>query len=460
MRRPDGADPDGADRDRDAGRATTIRAWQAIHTVATYTVARLVLGGLTGVVISRTLGPAGRGDYTVLLTIATIAVSAGHLSIEQAHAALWPRVHSRAVFAANSLMLGPIVGSLSALAAATVIVVLGPGVVPVPSLGLLALALVTVPCGVTGRYLDNVLILRARVDWVNWSGLIGAVAQCTACVLLAVVDRLSVAWAVAAWLLCATLPLVVLIHAVRPRPRDRDLLLARRALAMGLRYHLGIVALFLLFRVDALILGALRSNAAVGYYALAVSLAELTRIAADAVGQVTMTRQLDGDHVAAAVLTFKAARLTGLLSLGSAGVMCAVAPLVVPAVFGAAFSGSIGPLIGLVPGMCALGVIRTIGSFLLRLDRPLLMSSTSMAALLVNVLLNLIMIPRFGAVGCAVSASIGYGVLAATQAAWLLRATRMPARLLLPGRDDVRYLCAALGSAWASVRTFAPQRGP
>src|SRR5919197_1829512 len=324
----------------------SVRAGQAIHTLVTYAFARLVLGGLTGVVVSRTLGPEGRGDYAVLLTIATIAMSAGHLSIEQSHAALWPRAPNRAGIAANSLLLGPIVGALSALAAAAVVVVLGPGVLSVSGQALLAMALLTVPCGVTGLYLNNVLILRARIEWVNWSGLLGAACQCLACVLPASAGRLTVAWAVAAWVLGAAMPLILLIPAVRLRLGDRRLRLARCALALGLRYHLGILALFLLFRVDVLILGALRSNAAVGQYALAVSLAELTRVAADSVAQVTLTRQLDGDRDSAAALTFRAARLTGLLSVGSAALMCAAAPLLVPAVFGPAFSGSIAPLIG------------------------------------------------------------------------------------------------------------------
>jgi O-antigen/teichoic acid export membrane protein len=434
------------------------RARQAAHTLMTYAIARSVLGGLTGVVISRALGPEGRGEYAILLTIATIAVSAGHLSIEQSHASLWTRAPNRDAIAANGLLLGPLVGSASALFAAAIVMILGPRLVPLPNHRLLAMALLTVPCGVTLRYLNNVLVLRARVEWVNWSGLLGAACQCLACGLPAAIGRMSVAWAVAAWVTSAVMPLIVLIPAVRPRLRDRHMPLARRALATGLRYHVGIVALFLLFRVDVLILGALRSSAAAGVYSLAVSLAELTRVAADSVAQVTLARQMKGDHDAAAALTIRTARLTGLLSLGSAGLMCAAAPLVVPFVFGPGFAGSIAPLACLLPGMWALGVIRTIGSFLVRLDRPWLMSSMSIAALVVNVVLDLALIPRFGVMGCAVAAGIGYGVLALMQINWLLRATRTPAHRLIPGLDDARRLSTAMASVWASARTRVPQR--
>jgi O-antigen/teichoic acid export membrane protein len=132
--------------------------------------------------------------------------------------------------------------------------------------------------------------------------------------------------------------------------------------------------------------------------------------------------------------------------------LCAAAPLLIPLIFGSAFAHSVAPLLALAPGMWALGMARPSSAFLLRLERPLLMSAMSMAALSVNVGLNLALIPRFGVVGCAIAASVGYGALAAMQAGWLLHATGTPVRRLLPGRDDARSLAAAVGTAWAALR--------
>lgn len=422
----------------------SVRARQVAHTLTTYAFTRVVLGGLTGVIVSRALGPAGRGHYAVLLALATLVVSIGHLSVDQSQTALWPRSPARSAIAANSALLGPLVGGGAAAAAGLVVV--RSGVVAVPSDRLLAAALLTVPCGVTVLYLGNVLILRGQIHWVNRSGLLGAAAQWSACVLAAVTGRLSLGCAVAAWTLCATVPLVVLVPAVRPRLRDRDLGLARDALGIGLRYHVGVVALVLLFRVDVLILGHLAISAAVGVYALAVSLAELTRVAADSVAQVAMSRQMEDDRAAAAAFTVRAVRFAAILSAGSMLLMCVTAPVLVPVVFGTGFTGGVRCLYALAPGMWALGVLRPATAFLVRLGRPLIMSSTSLAALLVNVGLNLVLIRRHGAMGCAVAASAGYGTLAVAQIGWLLHATGTPLRRLRPGLEDLRSLMSALGT--------------
>lgn len=414
-------------------------ARQVIHTVFTRAV-MLLVGALVSVVIARSLGPEGRGAYFVIITIATTAISLGHLSVEQAQARLWTRPESRSGLSANSVLLGMSVGVLSALGTAVVTTALGPQVMPVPSRGLLAVALLAIPCSMTVLYLNNILVLRARVEWINWSGLCAGVVHCVALVVLAGAGSLSPGWVVVMWVVSQTLPLSILIPVARPRLRSRDLCLARRELGMGLRYHTGLVSLFLLFRVDVLMLNAMMTNAAVGLYSLAMTLIELTRVTVDSIAQVALPRQMEGDHDSAAAFTARTARLTLLFATGSVGLMCAVAPIVVPAVYGAAFAGSIPPLLGLAPGLVVLGGTRTVAAFLLRLDRPVAMSAISVTALAVNVILNLILIPAYGIVGCAVASSIGYGVLGGLQVTWFLRATRLSLGRVLPGREEIRYL--------------------
>jgi O-antigen/teichoic acid export membrane protein len=406
----------------------------------TYAAARVALGALTGTMITRMLGPEGRGTYMLVVTVATIAGCVGHLSIEYSHVSLWARASNRAAIAANSLLLGPVMGGLCALGTAVVVMVLGSDVLPVPGFGPFAVALLAIPCSLAVVYLNNVLVLRSRIEWVNWGGLLAAAVQCAALVLLIALGRVSVAWAVALWTVCAAVPLAVLIPAVRPRLRDRDVRLARRAVGIGLRYHIGLVSLFLLFRVDILLLGGMTSAAAVGLYSLAVSVAELARVAAESVAQVAMPEQLGGEPAAAVDFTVRITRLAVPLSCGSIGLLCAAAPFAVPLAYGAVFTGAVGPLLALAPGLWALCTTRTINTFLLRLDRPLLMSAMSITALLVNVGLNVALIPAFGIVGCALASSVAYGVLAGMQVTWFLAATGTPLRRLLPRPADVRHV--------------------
>lgn len=433
-------------------------ARQVAHSITTR-VTMLLVGATVSVAIARGLGPEGRGAYFVLVTIAITAISLGHLSVEQAQVCLWTRPEARAALAANSVVLGTLVGVLSALATVVVTSALGPDVVPVPSHGLLAVALLGIPLSMTVLYVNNILVLRSRIEWVNWSGLCAGAVHCVVLLSLAATGRLSLTWVVVMWVVSLGLPLAILIPVVRPRLRCRDLSLARRELGMGLRYHTGLVSLFLLFRVDILMLNAMMTHVAVGLYSLAATLIELTRVAVDSIAQVALPRQMEGDQGSAAAFTARTARLTLLFAVASVGLMCLAAPILIPVVYGTAFAGSVAPLLGLAPGLVVLGATRTVAAFLLRLDRPMLMSAISVTALVVNVVLNLALIPAYGIVGCAVASSIGYGVLGGLQVAWFLRATGLPPRALLPGRGEIRYLVAVSARSAAAVTARVRSRG-
>jgi O-antigen/teichoic acid export membrane protein len=412
---------------------------QVAHTVVTR-AALMVMGAVSGVVIARELQPTGRGAYYVIVTIATITLSVGHLSIEQSQAWLWSRAADRRSLAANGLVLGLVVGSVAAVAAAMVVGMLGHGVMPVAGYGLLALALAAIPLAMAVVYLNNIAVLRSRVQVVNAGALLSGVLQCGALLLLAATRRLSPGMVVSLWVVSVTVPLAVLVPAVRPRPRHWDRALAREALDRGLRYHLGLASLFLLFRSDILILDGLTTTAAVGLYSLAVSLAELTRVVTDAIAQIALPRQLDTDDRGAAAATLAVTRLTGPVALASVGLMCVAAPPLIPLVYGASFRGSAPSLLALAPGLLALGATRPLGAYLLRLDRPMLASALSVTALAVNVALNLALVPFFGIVGSAVASSVAYAALAGLQVAWFLRATGASPLDLLPGSAEVAYV--------------------
>ena len=380
---------------------------QVAHTVVARAVL-MVLGALSGVVIARELQPEGRGAYYVIATIATITISVGHLSVEQAHVWLWSRAADPRSLAANSLVLGLVVGALAALAAAVIVGVAGAG----------RGAGGRVRAARRGARRDPLRDGRAVPEQHPRPALRGPggeprrAARRRAAVRGAagpgVVSRLSPAVVIALWAVSVSVPLLVLLAAVRPRLRHWDGSLARTAVGRGLRYHVGLASLFLLFRSDILILDGLTTTAAVGLYSLAVSLAELTRLVTDAIAQIALPRQLNTDDDGAAAATVSVTRLTTIVALVSVGLMCAAAPPLIPVVYGSSFAGSVPSLLALAPGLLALGATRPIGAYLLRLDRPMLGSAMAVAALLVNIALNLVLVPDYGILGSAVASSVAY----------------------------------------------------
>ena len=391
--------------------------------VAGTRVVLLVIGTVASVVIARTLGPAGRGRYAFDVAIATTAIALAHASIEQSQVYLVSIGTALRRLAANAVALGLTLGALAVGVVLASCLLLGyPTSAPFSDRPLL-LAMLAIPASIIVLYVNGLLVLGGRTDLLNRGGLLAGVVQCVALVALAATEHLDVTTVLVVWLLNAALPLVVSLPYLRPRPRDISRELARTELATGLRYHAGLASLYLLLRIDVLLLAALRSDADVGLYALAVGLIELTNVATDAVATVVIRRQVTLGLDEAAQLTARVIGITSVLALAAVSGLLVLSPFVVPLVYGEAFRGSVPALISLAPGVLALAATRSAGGYLIRLNRPWVVTAMTTSAMVVNVALNLLLIPPLGIVGAGLASSVAYFGLAAAYLIWLTRST-------------------------------------
>lgn len=389
------------------------------------------------IVISRTLGPSGRGAYFVLVTIATTAVSLGHLSVEQAQVFLWSNSNKRAALPINAVLVGVLLGLIAAAAAFAIVFLLGPDLVPITSRGLLLVALAGVPLAMVGLYVNGLLVLDDRLGRVNWASLLAATIQTAGILILARLDRLTVGAVVVMWTVTMAVPLLLTIPTIGARIREASINVARESVALGLKYHLGMLAVFLLWRSDVFVLNALVTRTEVGLYSLAVTLAELTFLLTDSVAQITLPRQVEGSLEASSEITARAVRTNFLISLIAVTGVVVSGPILIPLLFGVEFSGSMIAIVSLAPGIVALGTFRPAGGYLIRLNRPFLISGASLFALTLNVLLNLWFIPIWGIAGAGIASSIAYGFLAAFYLVWLVRSSGLTSRSLIPRKADV-----------------------
>jgi len=246
------------------------------------------------------------------------------------------------------------------------------------------------------------------------------------------------------WALASALPIPFQIarlqkaHGVARAERT----LLKRLITLGLRYHLGMIAIFLVLRVDIFMLNSMTSDARVGIYSLAVTLAESTFLFTDSVAQASVSRQLAtrDDHLYTARLARTNLLLASVLVLS----MVLVGPFLIPFVFGEAFGATVGPLLALAPGVVALAMQKPIGVFIVRQNRPHVVSAASVVALALHVLLNLTLIPRFGIIGAGIASSLTYIGLAIFNVAWFLRSSGVGRGSLIPRAADLSQPLAAI----------------
>lgn len=190
-----------------------------------------------------------------------------------------------------------------------------------------------------------------------------------------------------------------------------------------------VVVMMALFRLDAVLLGVFKGAAAVGSYAVAYRLFETTLFLTFSVQGATfpvMAAAADTETVARQAS--RALSLAGSAYAMFFAVCLCDAPGVIRLLFGSSYQHvSAGALRWLAAApLCYLaGALATSALQAVR-RRPLILAS-SLVALVVNVVLNLVLIPRLAGTGAALATTVSYAVLAAVALAGLSRAgVRVP----------------------------------
>jgi len=417
---------------------------------------------VSAIMLARFLGPSDRGLLAIMVTAATVSVGlagAGLATSAQYFASR--KGTSQAALLGNTLAFGLVLGivfvPLFWLLSGRLSAWLGHG-----HGGLLwVLAGVLVPL----VFLDMTSAgqLCGQLRFGLWNGLLVAARTVTlfAVAVLVGVLALGVGGALVATGLGSVLVIAVSSATVLRRGRPR---LDRRLFADELRYgakaQVGQLFQFLNYRLDLVMLTLFGSLSAVGYYAVAQTLAELVIYLGTAfqISLLPLISQLEGD--ARQHETSRAAvRHHSVLALVVIAVNAVFVPLVLLVGYGPEFRPALVPVFILLPAMWFLGTGNLISGDLRGRGRPGLASAVKGAAAVVTVILDFALIPVLGVVGAAIASTVAYAFFGLGSLVVLSRVSGVPVReLVVPSRADLALYPRGARSLVARLRR--PSGGP
>jgi len=184
--------------------------------------------------------------------------------------------------------------------------------------------------------------------------------------------------------------------------------LARRVGAYGMRGQVGGVMSQLNLRLDFILLTVLTGPAVLGVYAVASKFAELIRVLGMALQYVFYPKFARDTPMRAVDNARRLLPRAGLLSASVLIPLWISAGFVIPAFYGSAFASAVTPTRIILLGLAFDGIAGVISASLYGLARPGLNSCAMGAGLVVTLVLDLTLIPRFGATGAAIASAAAY----------------------------------------------------
>jgi O-antigen/teichoic acid export membrane protein len=389
-----------------------VAAWLVGHRVV-----RLMVSLVVGVWVARYLGPRSYGDLSFALACVAVLSPLATLGFDRLvvrDLVELPDAAPETLGSAFALrMLGGLAAGTLALAA---IALLRPGNAEARALvALAAAAQLLQAADVVEQWFQAQVRPRAAVVATLAAGLLGAALKVI--LILARAPLVAFAWALLAEAALAGVGLALAYRLAGGRPgpwrwsRERAVGLLRDGWPLMLSSAMVMVYL----RIDQVMLGKMASSEEVGNYSIAVRLVEVWYFLPMAIVAAVFPGIIEARRVSEALFLSRLQKLYGLMALLGYAVAlptCLLASWALSIVFGDAY-GRAGPMVAVLVWSLPftnLGVAR--GSYLTAMNWKY--AYLFMVALggVVNVVLNLALIPRWGGMGAVIASCISYWLAA------------------------------------------------
>ena len=196
---------------------------------------------------------------------------------------------------------------------------------------------------------------------------------------------------------------------------------------LGLVNAIAIFIMQLNYRLDILMLKKLSSLEEVGFYSLAMQIAEQLWHIPYAIEAIVLSRSANTQSDQFVHRTVASIfRVSLLIGVAVGLLIFFVAPPLVPLIFGGEFSRSVAMIQVVLPGILILVGFRILNSRLTGMGKPQIAIYAFMPALVINFILNLFLIPRFGGIGAAWSTNISYAMGSLTFLVVYSKMVKMP----------------------------------
>jgi len=373
------------------------------------------IGLITSVIVARILGPEGRGLYAVATAIAAVGVQFGNLGLHASNTYYVAKDRSLlSALVGNSLVVSFAFGGGGAFAAWIVFSV-WPDLSPVNGF-LLIIALVWVPFGLAYMLLQNLLLGLQEVRAYNKIELLQKILFVCITICIFVGGQIRVETILSINLFILVISFAVVLWAIRkyflefPVP---SLTLFRNNLNFGVKAYLSALIAFLVFKADLFLINHYLGAKDVGLYAVAVNVANMVNLLPDTVGAIFFPKlcgmkDLNSRFKFAKKITI----IIAIIMLFIAMMAIAVSGVLITAFFGTAYADAAIPFKWLMPGFFFLSVEITLRRFLISDGYRIEVVLSWCITFVVNIALNVFLIPIMGTKGAALALSISLALLA------------------------------------------------
>ncbi|MBN2389238.1 MAG: oligosaccharide flippase family protein [Anaerolineae bacterium] len=404
----------------------------------------LALNIFISIAIARGLGPEGKGIYTLVTLFPALIFVFANLGIGPAtvYYVAQQKYPLKVVLGTNTILTF-VIGAIFGLIAGILALVFQQSIFPEVPRAYLLIALLLFPLELFRQQAGGIILLGAKrirelsltsvVYDVFFLALIFLVFKFAGTRVMGIVGaRIVSSVFVCVW----TFALVARIAGgIEFRPHRAYL---KDLFGYGIQAYLGNVISFLNYRIELLLLSMFMSADTIGFYSIALNLAEqLWLVSQSAATMIFPMVSAEKDPEKLRAFTPLINRSVTLITALGALLLALLSRVLVTLMYTDVYLPTVGLLRILLIGIVLNSSTRILANDLAGRGKPMLNTLVGGISLAIQVILNLILIPRFGAAGSAWSTTIAYALVFLMQLALYMKIAKVPfGKVILPQRAD------------------------
>lgn len=369
-----------------------------------------VLSFLVSVIVARVFGTEGKGEIAYILLVFTTIGQYGHMGITYAT----PYFSKKTKFTSNEVFNNNFTYILCTCILLTIIILVG----KIFGLILNEYNYFTVFLGIVmfiftmiAEFLSTVYISHERIIELNKITLTSNIIKLSLIFLLWIIKLLNFY----TYLIVLVLPLIYnsLFLGIKVKEKLKlglNKLLLHQEFKFGITIYLATLFIFMNYKIDQFFINFMLGKSELGIYSVAVSLAELLFLIPGSVASAILGRlynMKNSNQQERTKVTSNTIKITFYVTLilMFIGIMCTP---IIPLIYGERYRGAMVPTIILFVGILFASIGKISSSYFQSSGEPKIHLYITFSVFLVNIILNLYLIPRNGIIGAALASSVSY----------------------------------------------------
>ena len=408
-----------------------------------------IFTSLSTILISRAFGPVGKGIFTMVAFFPALALSFGHLGLGNANTYLISQDKEKSKkFFYNSFWYGLIIGWLFIIVFTLIYRFSPTSLVGKGQIGSWAfyLSLFAIPFVLWENFYQGIFVGRQEFKFFNLIILFSKILLFIGLVFLIYfynINLSNIKIAIIYYVLLMSLPAIIyslyfVFQYGFPFEFDKEIL--RKTISFGIRSYLACLLAFLVLRSDIYFLNYFRGLEEVGWYSLAVGFCDGILLLISSITLVLFPKITENQEQGLET-TLKVSRITSLALFVIIIFSYLFGKPIILLLFGEQFLNSILPLYILLPAIYFLAITSFLTQFFASKGFPWITVWLWFPGLIINILLNMLYIPKYGMVVAALTSLIAYFLSFILHYIYLQRYAKVSfSKILVPKLNEVLNL--------------------